>query len=32
MKEQTMGKVLCVDDAPSLLNLYEIELSERSTR
>ncbi len=28
MKEQTMEKVLCVDDDPSLLNLYEIELSE----
>ena len=28
MKEQTMAKVLCVDDDPSLLNLYEIELSE----
>ena len=28
MKEQTMKKVLCVDDDPSLLNLYEIELSE----
>jgi len=28
MKEQTMEKVLCVDDDPSLLNLYKIELSE----
>lgn len=28
MKEQTMEKVLCVDDDPSLLNLYAIELSE----
>jgi len=28
MKEQTRAKVLCVDDDPSLLNLYEIELSE----
>jgi DNA-binding response OmpR family regulator len=28
MKEQTMEKVLCVDDDPSLLCLYEIELSK----
>lgn len=28
MKKQTMEKVLCVDDDPSLLNLYAIELSE----
>jgi len=32
MKKQTMEKVLCVDDDPSLLNLYAIELSEEGTR
>jgi DNA-binding response OmpR family regulator len=32
MKEQTMEKVLCVDDDPSLLCLYKIELSEEGYR